>query len=147
MDCKNFTKNIFATCDHRKVFTAVENKRRYVLINKSQQKICEIKVDNGIIQDTDKNKCDYAFLICGNKNLVLVELKGMDFRHAIQQIISTINLLAAKINENPVSARIVLSKVNVPNLQNNPKFLKLKKIIKSKNGDLIYKSKILEEII
>lgn len=147
MDCKDFTKNIFATCDNRKVYTAVENKRKYVLNNELQQKICKIKVDNGIIQDTDQNKCDYAFLICENKNLILVELKGTDFLHAIQQIISTINLLATKINGNSVSARIVLSKVNVPNLQNNPKFLKLKKIIKSKSGDVKYKSKILEEII
>lgn len=147
MNCKNFTNNIFSTCDNRKVFTAVENKRKYLLINKLQQKICKIKVDNGIIQDADNNKCDYAFLICGNKSLILVELKGKDFLHAIQQIISTINLLAIEFNGNIVSARIVLSKVNVPNLQNNPKFLKLKKIIKSKNGDIKYKSKILEDII
>lgn len=147
MECNDITDNFFVTCDNRRVFTVVENKRKYVLNNNSQQQICKIKIDNGFIQNPAENKCDYAFLICDNEHLVLVELKGSDFLHAIEQIISTIDLLSQEINENSVSARIILSKVNVPNLQNNPKFLKLKKMIKSKNGDIKYKSRILEETI
>ncbi len=145
MNCNNFTKKNFATCDNRKVFTAVENKRKYVLNNKHKQQICKLKVDKGIIQDEDVNKCDYAFLICDSNSLILVELKGSDLLHAVEQIISTINIFGTNIRHNTVSARIVLSKVNVPNLQNNPKYLKLKKLIKSKNGNIRYQSRLLEE--
>ncbi len=147
MDCKDFIENVFAICDKRKFFIAEENKRKYVLNNVSQQRICKIKIDKGIIQDMNKNKCDYAFLVCAQKQLILVELKGTNFLHAVQQIISTIDLFAAKIRGESISARIVLSKVDVPRLKNNPKFLKLKKIIKSRNGDFKYASRLLEDTI
>ena len=146
MNCDNIARELYTEyCDNRKICNAIENKRKYELINISLKKVCKIKIDGGYIDDTTVNKCDYGFLICDDNHILLVELKGVDFIHAIEQIYTTILLKRNEFNSFKVSARIVLTKMNVPNIQNNPKFLKLKKVITQKDGDIKYKSRVLSE--
>ena len=146
MNCDNLQRKSYTEyCDNRNICKAIEKKRKYKLINISHKNICKIKIDGGYINDTTVNKCDYGFLICNDNHILLVELKGVDLICAIEQIHSTILLKRDEFNGFRISARIVLTKMNVPNIQNNPKFLKLKKVITQKNGDIKYKSRLLSE--
>ncbi len=146
MNCSNLvSKEYTECCDNRKICSAIENKRKYELLNASLKKVCKIKIDGGYIIDSTVKKCDYGFFICSDNHILLVELKGKDLIHAIGQILSTITLKRNEFENLKVSVRIVLTKMNVPNIQNNPKFLKLKKIITQRKGDIKYKSKILSE--
>ena len=145
MDCNDFINKDFAICDNRRTFVAKENKREYRLVNISRKKICKIRIDNGYITETNVAKCDFGFLVCDDIYIILVELKGSDFIHAVEQISSTIHLMNRELENQKVSARIILSKMQVPNIENYPKFLKLKKIIKSKNGNIKYQTRQLTE--
>ncbi len=147
MKCNNFRNKEFACKKKKKIFVVKENKREYVLENTSRKEICQIKIDNGYITNTNVRKCDYGFLICNDNYIILVELKGTDFLHAVEQINSTLELLNNELKNMKVSARIVLARVSAPNIENDPKYLKLKKTIKSQNGDIEYRSgKMLEKI-
>jgi hypothetical protein len=129
---------------NRKRISDKTEKREYRLQNTKKKKICKIKIDNALIKDNSTKKCDFLFLLC-DKHIILVELKGSDMIKAIRQINSTIIFLGDKLKDNSVSARIVLSRFNVPRIENNPDFLKLKKLLRSKNGDLKYMTNILTE--
>ncbi len=147
MNCKNFNNKSFANCDDRSIFVAKDKKekREYRLLNPNKEKICKIKIDNGLIQDNSIKKCDFLFLLC-DESAIFVELKGSNMLQAIRQINSTIIFLGDKLKNNSISARIVLSRFNVPRIENNPDFLKLRKLLKSKNGDLKYMTNVLTEI-
>ncbi|QKG80805.1 hypothetical protein [Tenuifilum thalassicum] len=147
MDCNNLRNKNFAICDNHTTFVAKENKREYRLENSLRKKICKIRLDNGYITEENVAKCDFGFLVCDDMYMILVELKGSDFIHAVEQISSTIQLMNRELENQSVSARIVLSKMQLPNIENNPKFLKLKKMIKLKKGNIKYKSRILSENI
>jgi hypothetical protein len=65
-----------------------------------------------------------------------VELKGKDFLYAIEQITQSIKLLLSKLQGCKINARIVLTKVTTPDLNNNPKILQFEKLLRKYNGKL-----------
>lgn len=107
--------------------SASENGRKYVIENKSKIKLFKYKIDGGLINDDNEFKCDYGFYTIDDI-LYLVELKGRDYGHAIDQIINTIQLLLKKpqISVAKVNSRIIVSKISQPELRSsNEKKLKI----------------------
>lgn len=102
--------------------SASECGRKYSIKNKSKKEIVKYKIDGGLINDPNEIKCDYGFYTKGDNNILfLVELKGSDYNHAIEQIINTIKLLVTepKITVDKINARIVVSKARPPELRSS----------------------------
>ncbi len=76
-----------------------------------------------------------------------VELKGSDLLKAIDQINSTIDELLKKLENHLINARIVLTKVRVPNLRNNPNMIKFEKRLRKYGGSLELKVSKLQETL
>ena len=126
----------------------IGEKRTYRLFNKSEKEIIVYQVDGGLISVDDVSKCDYA-IYTEDDWLYLIELKGADLEHALEQINSTINTLLKRpnIKVKKLNVRIVLSKVRVPNsLETKEK--KLKHLLQTYGGgNYIKQSRILEDSI
>ena len=123
--------------------------REYYLYNLSELEIVVYKIDGGIINSDKVVKCDYGIYTEQNI-LYLIELKGSDYLHALEQILSTIDVLLKKpnISVKQLNARIVLSKNRIPNLLVT-KEKKLSRLLKQEygNGSLLKQTRKLEEKI
>ncbi len=123
--------------------------RTYRLLNNSGKEIIVYKIDGGVINNDDVLKCDYGIYV-ENDLLILIELKGMDLSHALDQIDSTINVLLKKpnIKVKKLNARIVLSKIGVPRITAS-KENKLKQLLHKSYGGGDYKkqSRVIKETI
>lgn len=111
--------------------------RIYYLHNDVQKEIVVYHIDGGLIVEQKKgdNKCDYG-IYTEDELLILVELKGSDYKKAIQQITNTTKVLGLdgvkKIKK--LLARIVLSNGNaVPKITSSD-LARLKQIIGRYNG-------------
>ena len=127
-----------------KYIVAQENSKKYCLVNPDSLKIGKIHVDGGSIVDEENKKCDYLFVFETSeaKNGVFIELKGKDCYTAINQIYETINVYKSFFNR--VFARIVCRAC--PNFViNDANTVRLKKLVKTLNGNLRIKSDIIEE--
>ena len=121
--------------------------RTYRLLNKSQKEIVVYKIDGGLINNNNVLKCDYG-IYTEDDWLFLIELKGNDLEHALDQINSTIDFVLKQTNTKvkKMNARIVLSKVSVPNIINS-KEKKLKQLLHKSYGGGDYKkqNRLLED--
>src|SRR6185369_7185370 len=74
---------------------------KLLIETRDNSEICTIKVDGCIISDSPIPKCDFAISPCNNaaSTFYFVELKGSDYSHAYEQIISTINYFRNRISE------------------------------------------------
>lgn len=128
---------------------AEENKKKYTLRNDIGKEIIKYHIDGGMVNDNDVNKCDYG-IYTEDELLILVELKGRDYQHAVKQILSTTKLLGITKGSNKVRkllARVVLSKgANVPNLRTKD-LTELKNLLASFSGNIFPKSQSLEETL
>ena len=82
-----------ACCAVSNKLTAEENGRkfRFQFLSKSKEKICRIKVDGCLIDDSNTVKCDYLFQRCTSHEFYFVELKGKKgLKHAYEQIKATL---------------------------------------------------------
>lgn len=123
--------------------------RTYELHNKSGKEIVVYKVDGGLINDENVLKCDNG-IYTENDWLFLIELKGADLNHALDQINNTIDILLKRPNKKvkKLNARIVLSKVSIPRISAS-KENKLKQLLHKSYGGGNYKkqSRLLEDTI
>ena len=123
--------------------------RTYRLLNNSGKEIVVYKIDSGIINNDKVVKCDNGIYTEDNL-LILVELKGADLDHALSQINSTINILLKQpnIKVKKLNARIVLSKVRVPDMLST-KEKQLKQLLRKSygGGDYKRKSRVLVDAI
>lgn len=137
--------------DTKKIVALKEKResREYYLHNQSEQEIIVYKIDGGLIDSDTVIKCDYG-IYTEQDVLYLIELKGSDYIHALEQIFSTINVLLKKpnINVRQLNARIVLSKNRTPNILPTQE-KKLSSLIKREygNGSLLKQTRKLEETI
>lgn len=123
--------------------------RTYKLHNKFGKEIVVYKVDGGLINDENVLKCDNG-IYTENDWLFLIELKGTDLNHALDQINNTIDILLKRPNKKvkKLNARIVLSKVSIPRISAS-KENKLKQLLHKSYGGGNYKkqSRLLEDTI
>lgn len=111
-----------------------ENKCKIIFENESNQILYEVRIDNCLIKDG--KRCDYLVLIPRINSAIFIELKGKNLLYAIKQINSSIDLLIKYLDKSSIHARIILTKVNTPNLMNNPIIYKFEKRINRLNGTL-----------
>ena len=123
--------------------------RIYKLNNPNEKEIVLYRIDGGVIKNNDVLKCDYGILTEDNV-LFFIELKGAELDHALDQIISTIDILLKqkRISVSTLYARIVLSKVKVPNIVET-KERKLKQLLHNNYGGGTYcrKTQLFDESI
>lgn len=136
--------------DRRKKVSLREHgeKSIYILSNPAEKEIAVYRIDHGLISSESVPKCDFAIYVEGDL-LILVELKGADYEHALEQIESTIRqlIVTPNINVSILNARIVLSKARVPNMLIT-KEKKLQAYLKRYfHGNLVKKTLRLEESI
>ena len=152
-------KTYIKSHDNKKIISINDEKHpriQYILENRSEKELVVYKIDKNLIKSLKKGdfKCDYG-IYTEDDILFLIELKGSDIAHAIEQIISTIKILIEQrhININRVNARIVGSKIpNVRSSKENVYEDELKKYLrkinkKSYKDDRIIELKTIKEII
>lgn len=123
--------------------------RTYKLHNKSGKELVVYRIDGGLINDENVLKCDNG-IYTENDWLFLIELKGADLNHALDQINSTIDILLKRPNKKvkKLNARIILSKVSIPRISAS-KENKLKQLLHKSYGGGNYQkqSRLLEDTI
>lgn len=131
------------------VAVASENGKDYRLVNKSKFYVTKVHIDGGVFKQ--ELCCDFLFLTHErvedkyiNQDAILVELKGVDVKHAIDQIESTVNKLKFSNKEYILKGRIVASK-GIPVHLRPSNFTRLDALLKKNGGDLQCKTKLFEE--
>lgn len=122
--------------------------RLYNLRNDLNKELVCYWIDGGLISGKDVNKCDFG-IYSEDDLLVLVELKGADYNKALEQLLSTIDILLKKpgLPVAKVCTRVVLSKTRVPDvLVTKEKKLKLM-IEREYHGSHSKCSKQMDEVL
>ena len=84
-----FPNDAVLSNDNRSVFTLRgEHRRSWSTENPSRKVGVCLKIDGGLIKSTKQNKCDGGLLLDDNR-LYLVEFKGKDYVHAVEQLKET----------------------------------------------------------
>lgn len=111
-------------------------KSEYRLCNESGRDLVLYRIDHGLIAREDIPKCDFG-IYTEDDWLILIELKGMDYGHALEQIESTINELVKKpqIPITRINGRIVLSRTRIPDILTTRE-IKLRKLLGHYSGNL-----------
>ncbi len=153
-------QNCVRFCDELYAAVCEENKKKYVLENfkvkADRLTILSMQVDGGVVvpdKSTPESicKCDYLFVVKSQNNpvAVLIELKGKNIKHAIEQIENSLIILKDALQGCiRVHGRIVYSG-GTPKITNNPDFIRLQRKLKKMGGNLIsstnyYKESVLE---
>lgn len=121
--------------------------REYRIENKNGKEIVVYQIDGGLIKDNNVLKCDNGVLT-EDDVLFLIELKGADYIHALEQLLSTINLLIVRrqLKVSSLNTRIVLSKMNIPGIISTQE-KKLTKLLKLRNGNHVKQCQVLKDTI
>jgi len=103
MSCESIKQALDPQGIHDNCFSnstvAEENKRKFVIHKPSNLLVCKVQVDGCLITTQLIRKCDYLFEVATDpKEYLLVELKGSDLDGAVEQLISTYEQLAPKLN-------------------------------------------------
>lgn len=150
LKCGN-KNNCIKSSDNRTLIKCEERRKKYVLENTQREHVIAYLMDGGIVVN-DKTvpsgtcKCDYLFVYGESiRDAILIELKGLDIRHAIEQIEKTCDLYNEFLKTcSHVYARIITSAV--PKLQATPEYRKLAGIIQRKyKGNIKISAKELKE--
>ncbi len=138
VSCTN--SRCLSSYDKRKNVIVQENKKKYTLINDGDD-IAVYHVDGGMIDEQNEIKCDYLILAMKHHKAIFVELKGTDLKHGLQQIYETLQSLDNELSAFEYEGRIITShRTNVPNMRTDPMYVKVKKTLSKKHGDLVVKA-------
>lgn len=150
--CQNFQENYQACtkCSEGKLVVAEENKRKYILQNPYQKKVCKVRIDGCVIPSPSQRKCDYLIIVCESKlaneqesDIYFIELKGRDLISAVEQLTQTIKYFQTEKYKitGKVFARLVLSKVvNPKSIEVDSRVIALRKLMKKLGGNFDYGS-------
>ncbi|HCC51350.1 MAG TPA: hypothetical protein DEQ30_04265 [Porphyromonadaceae bacterium] len=134
--------------DNRSIVVLKDKKERreYIGENIDRKQIIVYLVDDGIIKSGER--CDYTLCLCDPNILYFIELKGGNYTKALSQIYTTIEslVIGPRLSTSEVHARIVLSKVRVPNVRSAEE-TKLNKLLKRLNGNLKKTSQKMIDIL
>lgn len=133
MNKQHFIDSGCCTCDNRKILVLREKKCQYVFYNDNQFDICQVDIDGCMIKNG--KRCDFLVIYPENSSVYFVELKGSDLFQAVDQINQSLNILLPYLNNTKINARIVLTKVSVPDIRNSSTLLKFEKRVKLLNGN------------
>ena len=106
-----------------------ENRRKHIAHNDHSYDVFQYRIDGDIIPpSTGEARCDYLVEIKNSEtkcSAYLIELKGTDLNHAIDQIEATLKTFSNKLREYDVFLRIVYR--SNTHAVNSPKAMKFKK--------------------
>lgn len=145
-DCDN-NRNCVAVDDRRKIVMCSEKKKVYYYHNTEQNRVLLHHIDGGVVDDLSISKCDYMLSIRKPSGIIarLIELKGVDVAHAMEQISSTLYQFDEYFSScQNVSGRIVASQC-VPNIMATPRAIKLKRELSKYHGDLVVTTMKMDE--
>ena len=77
-----------ANCGNVSKLKVGENRALMYVINKQRKKYIEIKIDG--CENITGYKCDIGIYLCELNESLLIELKGSDIKHAVEQLEATI---------------------------------------------------------
>lgn len=121
------------------------NPQQHIAVNESGCIVSQYKIDGDVIRDDER--CDYLVWNEDKKNIYLIELKGSDLNHAVEQLENTEKILNNRffdyLKECTTYYRIVLNRVITHQLHSNY----VKKFEKTRPNRLLIKTKVLEENI
>ncbi len=86
-----FPEKAVMSNDNRTCFSFSENKKSYYAKNENRLVGCRLQID-GKLYTTDSQKCDFGLLLEDNR-FYLIECKGIDLNHALDQLLTTSELL------------------------------------------------------
>lgn len=125
-------------------FVAPGAKTEYRVQNKNGRTISKYIVDDCLLRLRQREeKCDYLFTADDLKAAYFIECKGSDVLKAVNQIQSSINMLADDLTGYVLKGRIVPTRVYNPDLRSQ-QYRKLRERLK---GDLIVRNKVFTEIV
>ena len=145
--CEDLQKHECANCTTSQTTpNAKEKGREYRFQNKSRKQVCQIKIDGCYITSQEK-KCDFLYIVGECEDWYFIELKGSHLLKAVEQITQTLDYFNSYVMGR-VFARIVVTKVSHPkSIENDARIRNLRKRLKELGGDLIYTSRLYEEVI
>ncbi len=119
--------------ESKKIFFRQEMGKRFSLKSEKDFSCKIVAIDNCVFQNSELKRCDYLFLI--NKREVklkafYVELKGINIKHACEQLYNSIKLTRPEILKYEIEAKVIARKDFHPNILNNEYFRKVKRLIK-----------------
>ena len=116
----------------QKTIVSQENGRKHIAHNDHSCDVFQYRIDGDIIPpSTGEARCDYIVEIDKStksqtkRSAYLIELKGTDLNHAIDQIEATLKMFSNKLREYDVFLRIVYR--SNTHAVNSPKVMKFKK--------------------
>lgn len=110
-----------SSCEERQpiiVSRDVGTKREHRAINKNICRVSKYKIDGDVIRDTSI-RCDYLVMNDDFKEAYLIELKGSDIEHALEQLEATANRLQNELRAYYVKYRIVCSRARTQAIRSN----------------------------
>ncbi len=118
--------------EYKKIFFRREESKAF-LLKSDKEFLCKIvAVDNCVFQNSKLKRCDYLFLVDKkefNSKAFYIELKGINIKHACEQLYNSIKLTRSQILKYEIEAKVISVKNFHPNLLNNEYFRKVKKLI------------------
>lgn len=123
-----------------------EKGRRYLGKNDARKEVTGLRVDGCLI--TEGTRCDFLLLVCAKprNNAYFVELKGADREHGYEQLLQSINKLKSRLRDFNISARLVVSKVHVPEIKFTSQ-KKLEALVRDLRGSFVQGKSSVEDPI
>lgn len=99
--------SILSDPDNRNTFVLKEKNAKYIANNKNHKTAISIQIDGSLIKSTDSKKCDKGLCI-EDKRIFLIELKGVDFNTACEQLLVTYTTISPLIPDFKYKCRAVV---------------------------------------
>lgn len=93
---------------NQKLIVSEEQKKKHVANNNDYNNVYHFKIDGDILPEgTSPQRCDFLLENETKHKAYLIELKGKNLNHAIEQIESTIKIFKGKFDSYEILPRIV----------------------------------------
>lgn len=124
--------------DTRSTVKCEEKRKKYHLNNDCGGKIRKYQMDGQIVRNEQGfDACDHLLAVYGEREtrLVFVELKGKDFKHAVEQTYHTVKYFSTFLEKKKLYARIVHVE-GVPRIGNSGPMVDLERLLRKNGGNL-----------
>lgn len=130
-------------CDiNQPIIVSCENKKTHRANNNNKNSVFQYKIDGDIISTTSpERRCDYLLENETKRTVYLIELKGTDVQHAVEQIEATIKKFGSILGSYTIMPRIIY--------RGNTHGVNSSRVVKFKRDypQSIFKETIIEEYI
>lgn len=133
-------------CEERQriIVSRDAGRREHRALNEDTCRVTQYKIDGDIICDASI-RCDFLVMNEDRRDAYLIELKGSDIEHALDQLETTARHFQNELREYCVKYRLVCSRAKTQAIRGN----KYKKFCKKHNSinEFICSENVIEEII